>query len=269
MLDESKFFFKYRNFLYSGDKDHTRILSYNEFFFPSASRFNDPFDSNFPFHYDDFTIDEFIRYWADRIKAEDPQVTGVDAAKRAQALYNKSCTPEGKTEIKIWQQEILRQLRTNKIGIFSMSGICSNILSWAHYSQSHEGFCVGFGKEKLRNFVNSEGSLDLDQVEYREEYPIINVYRTDEHEKITKLFWTKSIEWRYENEYRIIWYNGANKTLRTDGGIIDVVILGCRINLNDKHRIIEILKSRPDTIPVFQAKIKKDCFGLEFEQMVE
>jgi hypothetical protein len=245
------------------------MLSHNELFFPSPSRFNDPFDSNFPFHYDDFTPEEFIKYWANCIKAENPYVSGDDAPKRGQDLYDKYCTSEGKKKIIRWQEEILRDLRTNKIGIFSMSGNCSSILSWAHYSHSHGGFCIGFDKEKLTSFVNSEESLDLGEVEYREEYPIINVYRTEEHEKITKLFWTKSIEWKYENEYRIIWYDGANKTLRIDSGIIGVVILGCRINQNDKDRIISILKSCPNTIPLFQAKIKENCFGLEFEEMVE
>jgi len=244
------------------------MLSHNELFFPSPNLFNDPFDSNFPFHYDEFTREEFIKYWTDRFKSENTQISDSKAAKRALDLYGECRTPEGIKKIIKWQEDILQELRGNKIGIFSMSGNCSSILSWAHYSQSHEGFCIGFDKEKLTHFVNSDYSLDLGEVEYKEDYPIINVYKTDEHEKITMLFWRKSIEWKYENEHRIIWYDGANKTLLIDSGIISVVILGCRIKQENKDRIISVIKSRPVAIPIFQAKIKKNSFCLEFEEIV-
>jgi hypothetical protein len=176
-------------------------------------------------------------------------------------------TLEGKKEIVKLMEGMLDKLRTNGIGIFSLSGKYDSVVSWAHYSNSHEGFCIGFDKEKLLDLINREESLDFAEVKYKEEYPIINVYRTDEHEKLTKLVWWKSIEWEYENEYRIVWYDGANKKLPIDSAISGVVILGCRIDPQNKDKIMTILKNRSDAIPLYQAKIKKDCFGLEFEKM--
>jgi hypothetical protein len=85
ILNEGRFLFKYRNFLYPGEKDHTRILSDNELFFPSPSKLNDPFDSNLRFRYDDFTADEFIKYWADRL----PQLSWAEATKKARESYEK------------------------------------------------------------------------------------------------------------------------------------------------------------------------------------
>jgi hypothetical protein len=267
MIEGSKYLYKYRHFLHLGYKDHRRLLTNNELFFPSPDKFNDPFDSNFPFHYEDFTRDEFINYWISRM--EDGYVKGQHAEikEKIEILYRKRATPEGKKEILKIQEDILNELRSNKIGIYSMSANCNSILSWGHYSDSHKGFCVGFYKEKLTEFIKSNESLDLGRVEYTEKYPLINVYKSSEEEKITKLFWTKSMDWKYEEEYRIIWYDVANKTLQIDNGIIKRVILGCQISQENKGVITEMLKTRYENISLFQAVKKDNSFGLDFEKL--
>lgn len=266
-MEQARFFYKYRNFLYSGVKDHRRLLKNNELYFPSAEKFNDPFDCNIPCHYEEFTHDEFIKYWSDYFKAENSQWLDGEIKQKAEWLFEQHSTPEGKNRVLEIQEGILKELRLNKIGVFSLTPNCSSILSWAHYSDSHKGFCVGFDEEKLRHFVKSKESLDLDSVEYMEQYPIINVYKMTMDKRITKLFWTKSIDWKYEDEYRIIWYDGANKTLEIDSGIIGKVILGCQIRENGKDEIISILKGLSGNISLFQAVTKKDSFGLYFEEL--
>lgn len=76
---------------------------------------------------------------------------------------------------------------------------------------------------------------------------------------------TKSPEWQYEKEYRLIWFTGANEKLRIDDGIIKRVILGCKMTQVDKDEIISILKTRKDKVYLYQAKKKEDAFGSDFK----
>lgn len=78
---------------------------------------------------------------------------------------------------------------------------------------------------------------------------------------------TKSNDWGYEQEYRIVWFYGADMKLIIDHGIISKVILGCQMSDPDREEIISILKSRSERIPLFRAKKKIDSFGLDFEYL--
>jgi len=268
MIEESKYLYKYRNFLHSGDKDHTRLLIRNELFFPSPDKFNDPFDSNIPFRYENFTHDEFISYWVAFLKEDKPEMPEEEITQFVENLYKQSCTDVGKERIKKHQESTLKELRSKKVGVFSLSANYNNILSWGHYSDSHRGFCVGFNKEKLTSFCNCDESLDLGKVEYVREYPAINPYKTTLEEKLTKLLWTKSIDWKYEEEYRIIWYDGVKKTLQIENGIIEKVILGCQIDLSNIEKIKAVLKTRPDNISLLKAVTQENNFGLDFEKIL-
>ena len=38
-------------------------------------------------------------------------------------------------------------------GVICFSAIWNHILMWSHYANSHQGFCIGFYEEKIRNYV--------------------------------------------------------------------------------------------------------------------
>ena len=266
-MEESHYLFKYRHFSFSGERDHRRMVLNNELFFPSPDNFNDPFDSNIPFRYEEFTYEEFRNYWAPRIAEKTPHLAKDELAQTIQRMYDTSNTPEGRQTILQDQEGMLQQMRSNTIGIYSLSASCRSILSWGHYSDSHRGFCVGLSKEKLISFVRSQESLDFDRVEYSTNYPVINVYKMTEAEKLTKLFWTKSIEWEYEKEYRIIWYNGASKTFRIDPEIIEIVIIGCQAEEGERDAFMAAIRSSYPSVSIFQATMRKDGYGLDFETL--
>ncbi|MGZ3749611.1 MAG: DUF2971 domain-containing protein [Pseudobdellovibrionaceae bacterium] len=175
-------------------------------------------------------------------------------------------TPKEKEVIIKEQEEVIREIRSNKVGVFSLTANFKNILSWSHYTDSHRGFCVGFHTGNLNAFLEKCGpSLDLRAVDYTTEYPYVKAYRTSDVEKTKKILWTKANDWEYECEYRILWFDGANKPLKIPDGVIRRVILGCHVDSADKDEMMSILRACTDRISLFQAERKRAGFGLRFD----
>ena len=103
--------------------------------------------------------------------------------------------------------------KINKIGILSLSSNLNinqfltatmsekndprtNLIMWSHYADSHKGFVVEFKWDFI------EG-IDIQKVEYSEERDILT-YEDIDNNNFDKLFFKKSIEWAYEQEYRVI-----------------------------------------------------------------
>ncbi|WP_349922253.1 DUF2971 domain-containing protein [Aeromonas veronii] len=102
------------------------------------------------------------------------------------------------------------------IGIISMSETSRNLLMWAHYANNHQGFCIGYDS-KLFNDENSHderlpiSTLPL-KIKYNNcRYDFTNMsinIKSSHNEKLKSILLhvltTKSDEWIYEKEYRII-----------------------------------------------------------------
>jgi hypothetical protein len=257
-----KYLYKFRSFR---DENHKAMLTDNKLFFATPDKFNDPFDCSVPIRYDDFTKAEFISYWTDVFRRDSPNVRDYETRKKAKDLYSQFRSPSGRKKMEEYQKEVIRRMRSTDFGVFSLTTNLSSILSWSHYADWHRGFCVGFHTLSLGAFLEKQGpSLDIRPVDYTEEYPLINAYKTSDDEKTNKIIWTKSKDWKYEDEYRVLWLNGANKFLKIPDGIIRRVVLGWKVSPTDKAEMISILRPRTDRISLFQAEAKGNSFSLRF-----
>jgi hypothetical protein len=262
-MADPKYLYKFRSFRH---EKHKRMLTDNELFFPSPDKLNDPFDCRIPIHYDDFTKTEFIRYWTAVFRRNFPGACDYEIRNKAKEFYNEYQSPDGRKRMAEHQEETIRMMRSEDIGVFSLTANLKSILSWSHYADWHTGFCVGFHTWNLKAFLEKCGpSLDLRPVNYTGEYPFINGYRTSDEKTTNKIVWTKSKDWEYEEEYRVLWWKGANKPLKIPDGIIRRVVLGYQVSPTDKTEMISILRSRAGRISLFQAKPKEDSFGLRFD----
>ena len=95
-----------------------------------------------------------------------------------------------------FSQEI-QGLLNFKHRIFSTSKECTNPLLWAHYANSHKGFCVGYEKTHIQNI--SDNVCDVD---YCNQPPLINGIKSED---FFKLLFVKSRDWKYERESRAIY----------------------------------------------------------------
>lgn len=145
-----------------------------------------------------------------------------------------------------WVTPIMQKLYN--AGIYSLSKpkedetFPCNELLWAHYANSHKGFCIEYDMEKLSSDTTSGFDVSsVINVSYENERPNVS-----EHDNIfqiqKKVFGTKSSAWEYENEIRLVFDKFGKKTISESG--ITSVYFGLRMSLEDRRDIINRLSGR-------------------------
>lgn len=138
---------------------------------------------------------------------------------------------------------------TYNAGIYSLTKLKngetfpSNELLWAHYANSHTGFCIEYELDSLTN-KNINKDFDIRNT--------INVAYTDERPEInkpenvfsiqTKIFGTKSLAWNYENEIRIVCRSSGIKKYPEDS--VTGVYFGLKICFEERNYIINKMNDR-------------------------
>ena len=109
-------------------------------------------------------------------------------------------------------------------GVFSLTKNPTNLLMWAHYANSHTGFVLEFDiSNPFFNTVENNLYPTYIETKYSKKRPIINASffnaTTSDLFKYFKLiFFTKSIDWSYEQEVRIL----RQLTEQSDSGSTDL-----------------------------------------------
>ncbi len=140
----------------------------------------------------------------------------------------------------------------NTTGVSCLSEAEDSLLMWAHYANNHRGICVEYDLLE----INSTLQFTAIPVIYSEERACFNFFQQQGIENDTlKLFIqsliSKSPEWSYEKEWRIIRDQGAcgdNWNTEKKGALLEMIvpssiILGCA--------------SKPE----FEQKVKDYCFS--------
>lgn len=107
---------------------------------------------------------------------------------------------------KIMQQIVCEGIE-KVIGILSLSESVNNLLMWAHYANSHQGFVIEFDSSNkfFNQQINENDELRyLRKISYSDERPNIRINVRDGSDAGVKMFLTKSNEWSYEKEWRIM-----------------------------------------------------------------
>lgn len=163
------------------------------------------------------------------------------------------------------------------IGIFSLSKNWKNSLMWAHYTESHKGFCLGFDSNHIffTNYLSEVENIykaikDVIYSEKRVEIPMILGQEKLNYEP----YITKSLDWSYEEEIRIVSdlkYRETSKKcnpfdiylFKVPHSAIKEIILGANIEL-ENEKILRSFASKKN-ITVLKSKISKITFNMERE----
>ncbi len=167
------------------------------------------------------------------------------------------------------------------VGIFSCSRTRKNQLMWAHYSDEHRGFCIGFNEEKLKKDIPELTRLD---VSYQASLPFeqlqnsLEVFDEEDfllgniNEKIMLNTYAKTIlrtkytYWGYEKERRLISKKFGAQTFSPR--CVNSIAFGLRMSERDKKTICTILRgSEWSHVKLYQASKSTDKFGLEFNEL--
>ena len=251
------------------NENHKELLKEREIYFPSPNDFNDPFDCFLMLRYDLLSDKEKKLKYEEIYRSNHPDAS----------------TSEVQLHIKRWERlklmeknyllnasERMLQENNERFGILSLTKTKTPILLWSHYADSHRGFAVGFdSKTLIENISSSFNFIHIDarytNVDYSIDYPIIIPKKTHAIETDLKPLSTKSKEWSYEQEYRIILFDGPREKLKLKPSVFSEIILGCNIEQKDKNEIVTITRTNFPNVKLFQAKKHSEKFSLTFEEI--
>lgn len=241
-------FYKYRTF---GEYTDNIILN-SEFYFPSPLKFNDPFDCNLSYRRF-YTKEELNQDY------EDYQKTKNNKLKEDKWLDSSIIS---------LKQESNRKLFEKKIGVFSMSKSYKNILMWSHYADEHKGLVFEIDRKENSTFfnVNIVGNRKTEKVKYVKKYELLS-YLNDKEREAETLLLSKYKLWEYEEEYRIISFDG-NRRYKFNKRLIKKIYFGCKADETNIKKIIQLCQLNGFTHVEFKkAKLIPGKFALDFDDI--
>ncbi len=166
----------------------------------------------------------------------------------------------------------------SKLGILSLSRRWNSSLMWAHYTSSHTGFCVGVDRNHdyfQQPNSDSEGDFFCLPVHYSDKRPSIE-FRPLAPSDAYAFLLTKSTDWKYEEEERVIaLLSLADKLIdvpplpvalfRIPHEAIVEVIVGLRAPLNLVEKALEFCSVQ--RIPLYRVSISDSAYDFERERV--
>lgn len=140
-----------------------------------------------------------------------------------------------------------------------------NTLMWAHYANCHKGICVQYElgeKDFSSNTMRDASITRLMRIKYvnpSEKEDIIDFTNTETKLSIRTALATKSIDWHYENEVRMIAYAPTEQSrfvsyrLETSNPI-KAIYFGVKCPTQRKNAVRAIFENRPE-VDFYQMKI--------------
>lgn len=184
-------------------------------------------------------------YASDFKHLNDPfEATYIDAMDDVFALMNRLGLDKNASLQETWHN--IQSFR-EKLGVFSLSlsRNCypDNELLWAHYANSHKGFCIEYDIDKLQDSEQFVFNVNrVESIKYCKTPPTITVADIYSDDLLIKLFGSKSLSWQYENETRLIYSTFGLKTYNPFA--LKAVYFGLNMSKARQDHIIDSLKNR-------------------------
>ena len=252
--DEPKALFRYRHLQGKHREWTKKIITDSLIYFASPLSFNDPFDCKV--HYQSSLSPKQLRLrYTEIMKRKQPHLNR--KSRRGKAAKDLASLSPAKF---ISQMERGMQDTANNIGVLSLSATNCNILLWSHYAAGHSGLCFKFQISGNNSF------LEFTQpVTYSEEYPKIDILNSSPDEQVQAFLRTKAIDWKYEEEWRIIDVRKGPGYKTVPREMLSEIIFGAKINQKDKEEVIEWVENSKSPIQLSQATISKDQYSIKIE----
>lgn len=227
------------------------ILGSSKLKFSKPSEFNDPFDCNITVNTDN-SYEEIESYIHGLISE------GKLKEERVKEFEEKLCDPDYRFEL---TNKSIKEAK-EAFGITCFSQNSNNLLMWAHYANMHRGIAIKFD-------ILNDPDLFMTpyHVKYSDKYPEYNYIR-DKNSAATCLLETKSLDWKYEEEIRIM-KQGANLYAMNQNAISEI-IFGCRMTKNEMQNFISFAKDKGWNNIIYKtSKLKALEFGLDFHEYAD
>ena len=246
--------------------DRTDVLRDSIIRFSSARGLNDPFElkPNFaafaPREYIHSEIGRLMPGIAAQQYSEAPEQLRTIIPLEVFQAFSQSLLPGMKlTAEKVMEavlpgiRDVFSQKFEELLGILCLTESPTNLLMWAHYADSHQGFVVEFDPESpfFDQRLGPDDELrHLRKVVYRSERPAVILTEIEDFSP----FLTKGQDWSYEAEWRMMMPLSDASQVVGEGStavhlfqfpksMVRGVILGCRMTEPKKTEIRQILNA--------------------------
>lgn len=237
-----------------------RLVEAGEIWFGRANDFNDPFDTAITYNFDGLHAEIAGRWALQAAHRHMPHLT--ENARKQFAAERLDKIRKDPVYLRKMQQEFIdHNYRT--FGICSLSDVRNDILMWGHYALNHTGLCVGLNVGRIwtvaQRLASSNQVLDLVKVTYSDTKPQVNFFQAmlddDDAEHVLAFVSTKSAQWAYEREFRLVLWNHPNSTLVFGPELISEIVFGCKMPTADREALVKFCRFRNPNISFFQASI--------------
>lgn len=247
--------FRFRS-LHASAKEFTRkSIVGSELYLSDPASLNDPYDCQVALSTSG-TDREWRRHFLDALKSPGRRrMTGVERLMLANKL------------VKERRHESLRgedfARITANFGVACFSGTMNNLLMWSHYADNHRGLCLIY-----RPAHDISGAISSAmEVIYQRDYPKVRVVdlKKGGEQLVSSLLLTKALDWKYEQEYRVIFPFSAKTVRRFSPSTLVGVIMGARSSDSDKRDVESWLSQHPSRPLLHFAELSHNSYGVAFD----
>ncbi|MEB3754123.1 DUF2971 domain-containing protein [Acinetobacter sp. MD2(2019)] len=188
---------------------------------------------------------------------------------------------EDKTNRSLEISEKMQFNLASKLSVTCFNNDPLSILMWSHYADSHKGFLVEFRiphpfiapVPSCLNFLAVKYTNNFPQVLINSKNYFENLNGNQMLELVSHLYLTKSKEWSYEKEFRVLSWDYDSNNFQTllkaiPPICISSVVLGAKLEKDSNNRkevikVIEEFNNEHDLeLKFYQAQLMKNSFNL-------
>jgi hypothetical protein len=255
-------------------------LANRQLWFSNQSDFNDPFEGA---HTKDNKVpQELLDIFVSKSKEE------VGETKFTKMLTDMGLKEGTFTNDQLFQkiaehdiQVLINTIHNSKIVCLSLyeseNDPISNNLMWSHYADGLRGFCLVFDGDLLQQDIYSSSNKAMRpiKIEYKSTPNTLSLLDFIKSESIlgsdtdinfvqtvTETIATKSVEWSYENEFRIMCLDKSNFHNYSVESLKEIII-GEKMPASQKKLLLATVRASHPEIIVKEARLKPNSYSLE------
>jgi hypothetical protein len=238
----------------------------NEFFFRAPSQFNDPYDCALDLQMDieKFSNDKLLQ----EALTQDPELS--------EALKIRINETDMESILEGYRHALLESMETmfddlkgkvrSRLKVTCLSAKNDNMLMWSHYADAGKGFCLEFDSH------HPSFEQKVHQVKYVRAFPkldplTMNYSRSAAIEEIFQsLAYIKSLDWSYEEEWRIILMD-ESPTVAYEPCTLKGIYFGTRVEDEQMFSVIKAAQESGANPAFYLGHTSKDEFKIEFSAL--
>lgn len=272
-INPPKTIYKYRGW---DNEYHKRLITGSEIFMSSVRTLNDPFEYTLPISSTPPTREEIYTKIENIVRYDYPNLSEPKIKELTDEEFDTFI--KGNPDPNTWSSNYNRSQKYLKdnFGVCSLSEDPTNFVMWSFYGDYHRGFCVGLDSERLIKFYETFDPylIFLEKVNYTEDGLTFN-HSDFVDVNYVKFLSTKSEDWSYEKEWRLISCSKrdglvsrtTNIPLKLDDGIIKEVILGWDMSDDQQKEIQNILRGKNTEVSFYKIRKQEKSFLLYLDEI--